>query len=1295
MSTQAGTAVPEVSLKQLMDKLEGWAQAFDQRLKSQPTWLDTLAENIHVELRVYFAQGQYADGFLDNLLDTILQASIDGRAPVYDEALDAPHRWGQQVVQEIPQERRDTLVQLIEGMLDRLVGIYDDALRRHWQTPPMVVDDAVDFRVRLQACLDKHIEACKALVDGKDREGKTAQGLRAEIEELQREWHGQVAIQALSTDAETLRLQRFANASRPEWMKALEDSEETALRESHSRLEDALLLQQLQLEDFETLEAYARERARQFLLEETGYRMDPDQIKLHRRFTVDPGHPVETSSLTSQVMLGPLKAGMLQVISKFEAPARHEGALSVPLLERLLESVDAPADYYPALLGHYAQDDVMGVMKDAYQVRLQHSLLVAIHAGHIDQRMAERVTSTVSAKGEALQVRTLGVTATSSWYGLMLFYSENDRGELDEVVLYAPEKPDGQEWVVLHGPGAIAIEIGGWLSRDWGQAYLRSLTPVVIRAHAHELYSQVIANPARSSLGSDLRGLATGYAACLEEHVVARQSVHLEHVGRVDSPGWYRGLSLEMRRTYCYNRALAGWHEQKFDGLMAGHETFLEFARRKVREDIAPYLSTVGVTEAVDPETVLIDYHPEGDGQPASVMTLLDMSIFGYDHNWGIDNPARGVRSSVGQDLGRVRSADLADYARRAYLGQKYVEAIEADYLDVASDDYTSRREAFGQMLSWIFDRDLCQALGQQQITVSQYNQLLKLVSEAFGRDAPREQKVLPETVASTEGIFQLTLAGHPIRGAYVLRLIEGGVAREWLYVPDAPDQTVLRLYADLRSTAGEVLHEELAARATQATAKEVRLFLKQLVTGSEHLDSLREAQRVDALRTEFDVYIRHSLNEVSQITSTRKQVIMTLAIRGLIFASIPVALVCPPFALLMDVVFLLVSVRKAIIAHSKGDTEQALLEWLHASWALLGAFTHASRVLGALRTVTGVRGQVGSAARNPAPAIEQKVRLDKQWAVSNSPSGLTKAPRDGVWSGTRLGSDGKYYVQHKGRYFQVRHEPGEDFLRVVNARRPDAYFKMPVRVSADGRLQPVRPGLVGGTPVQDLGRVRTPAEAFSGNSPDVARGALQGEAVIGRFGAAVNDNYLFTLNVQSCVAVTLYNPVTKAGAVIHFDHNISLLITRAINEVLPAIQGATPVSRIRTVMVGGDWLTQASIGVPVARILRRAGLRPSWDHWSYSSCFGRTYGVRLDLNGGAVKVFQTSQDFVAGIYDPVLAAARFNARGLPGRAHRFMRRFQAEPLREGGNGAVVDALGRPADAAATNQQAISVIDLG
>ncbi len=53
-------------------------------------------------------------------------------------------------------------------------------------------------------------------------------------------------------------------------------------------------------------------------------------------------------------------------------------------------------------------------------------------------------------------------------------------------------------------------------------------------------------------------------------------------------------------------------------------------------------------------------------------------------------------------------------------------------------------------------------------------------------------------------------------------------------------------------------------------------------------------------------------------------------------------------------------------------------------------------------------------------------------------------------------------------------------------------------------------------------------------------------------------DNYLFSLNAQTCVIASLYNPATKVGAVIHFDHNIRPLIERSVRDVTRRL-GARP----------------------------------------------------------------------------------------------------------------------------------------
>lgn len=123
--------------------------------------------------------------------------------------------------------------------------------------------------------------------------------------------------------------------------------------------------------------------------------------------------------------------------------------------------------------------------------------------------------------------------------------------------------------------------------------------------------------------------------------------------------------------------------------------------------------------------------------------------------------------------------------------------------------------------------------------------------------------------------------------------------------------------------------------------------------------------------------------------------------------------------------------------------------------------------------------------------------------------------------------------------------------LCLVDARRPGALYKLPIRRLANGKWTHNKVGLRGGNDhVRNLGRVGDLREAFPGHVfPDATRGALQGEAVVARFSEAA-DNYLFSLNAQTCVIASLYNSATKMGAVIHFDHNIRALIERSIRDV-------------------------------------------------------------------------------------------------------------------------------------------------
>ncbi len=110
---------------------------------------------------------------------------------------------------------------------------------------------------------------------------------------------------------------------------------------------------------------------------------------------------------------------------------------------------------------------------------------------------------------------------------------------------------------------------------------------------------------------------------------------------------------------------------------------------------------------------------------------------------------------------------------------------------------------------------------------------------------------------------------------------------------------------------------------------------------------------------------------------------------------------------------------------------------------------------------------------------------------------------------------------------------------------------------------------------------------------------------------------------------------------------------------------------------------------------MRRQGLQPTWDHWSYSSCFGNNYGVALDLRSGITSVFKTSQSQVERYYVPVLARAKRGSDPVSVRARGFMTRLRSEPLVANANGAVRTHQGRSATAAQLALQEFSTVMLG
>jgi hypothetical protein len=1286
-----------------LDKLARGQAVIDARLKTQMTFLQVLEEYLLVELRTHYYRGNIDPYFIDVLSDTVLRRAADQAPTSFDPQQDAPYRWPGGADLGFSAERHDVIARALEGTASGFINHYDNYLRRHWALAG--ADVALEGIV--QEKIDGHMAAIKEIFRAGQQAGTNVEVLRDKIEDAQQTWRRLSQVENLATARERRDLAVLARSQLPDWLRGMDKSDRETLRSLTEQVLQAQAQVDELLDGVASLEDFAAHLVKDYVRRNLDMEIEPDEIRVHVQWRTVMGQPMRTYRLSELMAGGPVRPDAVSIYLVENGAMLRNEPFAPTFIAQLLADVDVPANYLPALSSRYNRADLKDAMLDWFLARLQHSAFTARCAGHLTAAhhddlalLWEHQSPRQAASG--LQVCDVKLPNALKCADLLLFYREDPQGDVSQSWLYAPGKPDGQEWIVLASLRAVSAEIGLWTASEAGREYLLQQLSASDRTQGREYLIAVLAKPTSWDLSKDPRGMVSGFMACLEHAVLTGLGDNLLQVGLTESPHWYSTLPLDSRRSVSGLSHELLVHQHVFNEQLAGYEVFWDFAKRTVTQAIASYMQSKGVQGAVDPSTVLIDYQPGFTGE-RKVVSLLELAIYGYDDNWGIDHPKKGVRSSVGQDLAQVRSADLALYVRGAYLGERYAREVRAKFLDADALPYWKRRDACRYMLLAKMDRDLRIAYGQSALSADEFRWLTRQVTLLSDR-TDAFTGTYASAVVEREGVLRFTVDGHGVLGVYVFACFKPK-ALYWLYTPDAPDGILFRSYLGFNGRTVAQLHDYVLERVALTARAKVGRSLLSLIAGTSRVDTLRELNRVIDLGAQFDTYIERAINDVEDVTTSRAQVIQRQVMKGLLFAAVPVCMIYPPFALLLDIVAIGNSSRLAIEAHAQRDTGAALEHWLAVTWGSLFAALGASgmtallgRAAMNLKQVTEPLSLSAQRLRNvAAPArpkeigpLVRSIRLKPKQAVKAAPDNLTLVVEDGIFHGTyrSLPSASQpwsaHYIRSRGRYFQVKKDPYFGGLCLMDASRPGALYKLPIRRMPDGRWAHNRVGLRGGdNGVRNLGRVEDLREAFAGHVYPVAkRGALQGEAVVAGFSEAATDPYLFSLNAQTCVIASLYNPTTKTGAVIHFDHNIRALIERSTRDVLSRL-GGDP-KDLRVTLVGGDWLTtSADIGGPVRTVMRAHGLHPSWDYWSYSSCFGNTYGVSLDLRSGITSVFKTSQHQVQSYYADVLArASSSSADRFLRRAQRFKNRYRSEPLMADAEGVVRTLGGRKATAA-------------
>lgn len=1315
MSMKIEDGAARLSLLQLT-RWELWIDAFFDR---QPFFVAFARERLMVHLRTYYPKGDVAPSFPQALLKALLQRLIDGRLPDFDADLHGPLRW---LADDAPaeeeeegwNERQQIMVQVIEGAASGLLEDYCQSLQRRWAGRPAGLAENSAVGERFLDRLEDHCSALKTLFCVETLKRFDGETLQQYIQSLEERWRDAFGGGAGLPDVDRQQIDALVRSALGDWFTSLVGEELDVLRTFQRR--DALLREQLRLllEGVESLSAHSRQAIIEYGRLGLGLELEPDELQVQTRLN-HPDYPLtRTLRLAELVAEGPFAPGPEKTRTLLREPGALNRGLPEDFLDDLLREVDPRANYHRSLSERYANPEVLAALHDLNDLCLQQSAFIARCKGHLGadgyaRVLRVRAGSDVGRDEPGDKVTGVCQFPDEPLAQLMLFYHEDDARQLSGLMLYAPGKPDGQEWIELPSLRGLAVELGRWLADEAGTRYLLDRINVAGRARAAQFFSGVRERPDAWDLSRDHRGPRYGYAECSRYLVEVARDNHLEQVAWYEAPHWFAGLAPQQRQV------VAGLNEdlrllnEAMQQQVDEQESFLAFSRRTVKAGIASYLRECGVTGEVDPQTILFDFFPGLGASGKISRTLLDLAMYGHDDNWGLDNPRMPVRSSVGQDLSGVRAAELVTYLRGVYIGERYAESIRKRFLDPDEPRYAKRRALHFALAQGTLRRDVLAAHGKQMITDADRDWLL---DEIAGLGEVRGSQGASADNIASDGVFRLTLAGRKSNGLYLFRRIVDGVARDWLYTPQAPDGLALRKYQSFVGAGRGEMHDWYLQHLRFVDRPAVSEWLLKLARGERTRDTLREGQRISDFMAEYDEYLESHISDIEAVTRSRHEVIVEQVTKGLLYAAFPLSLAFPPLGFALDAVFLAIGSYKAIASHIADDDSAALSHWLGVAaglWGIAlpgvwGALAHASRA-GVRKAAEASRwNQLTDQAR---PGIRQGERaavsvMDEQRAIKKVPDSLRRMERGGIWRGVyqHTGEDGAqaFYVNDRGRYFQVVHDRELQTLRLVDPRHPRAQYRVPIRLGAGSRWQfNEQVGLRGGAPTLYVGQVWEVADAFPARTnPLPQRGALQGEGLVAQFNPALGDNYLYSLNIEACVVACLYNPASRAGAVIHIDHNIGPLVDEALDAALRGIRGGGQEGRISATLVGGDWLsTGADIGGPIRAALARRGIQADWDHWSYASCLGNIYGVRLDLAEGTTSVFTSTRSAVQKVMDPILLeASRGASSDIAVRARRFMARFRQEPLVQRRGGEVTTLDGKPATAQQIQAHALQLTTL-
>lgn len=729
----------------------------------------------------------------------------------------------------------------------------------------------------------------------------------------------------------------------PNWLKKTSSLNQ----ELYLGLEQRLLESQVKFHELTrlvtSLKDYARAAVEEFISPGPDELVDPDTIYVIVTHTVRlaDGKRIELKerkTLTQVFMYGAHdEKGQfaIEVVGKTDNPK-----LSSANILRAIKQLNIRNNYIIARAFTFADDDVVESLREVLGRKTALSIFSAVVQRQVTS-IANDMVMRYNFGDNSIETKRLAAGwGFGSCKDLVVYRRRGIPGDRDLHVLNVPGFPSGQEWFQFADIDTLRGTVFGWLKKpDTAQYFERQgyFYKKPLPAGETALPQPTILFDGQMSDAVELRNESEkAPLQASAKNLVRCENDEIE----LATPRWYRRASVDEQ---CLYNRLNSDHKALYEASKEKLEIipFKRFSSDLVKKTVTEYLNRTGIDIDINPDEVWVKFHAQSKISLTELfiqwqMWRADVSIFEKLFLGGTRLPIGGDIDALKDQMRQATFWSFSNQpiaALNARLindlidlmpGEKYLAYIRSKFLE--ANDVSMKVELYRRVKQNEMYRAVLLQKMKGELTQDQLDWLTGLIN-GLDNDLPRLGGINTGQPPGN-GVWEFTLEGRKLEGAYVFSRTANGRQESIIYVPNTYNG---KDFFPVEQLADQLKNSFFKKDILKVTRSEHLEVIQNVLATYLHYKPgvtpapvLRNSYQVRSFQQQYKEMIQRFIADVDYQTTSPSEELWKDAKILIDFALDVASMFIPPLGLAVSVLRITHSVIQGVMAASLGNDEKA-----------------------------------------------------------------------------------------------------------------------------------------------------------------------------------------------------------------------------------------------------------------------------------------------------------------------------------------------------------------------------------